>query len=191
MVVVSHLSRSWRRRACVVALVMSSSVSSFAATFEATVSRVVDGDTVWVRAVAGVASAVASEVGSDVAGAAASRRPKLIKLRLQGIDAPERCQAWGAQATAALEARVLHQRVQVQMRAKDDHQRALGNLLLNGEDVSAWMVTEGHAWSYHFRRSSGPYAEPEQQARAARRGLFADPAATEPRWFRRDHGPCL
>ena len=183
MVVVSHLSRTWRRRACVVALVLSGSVSSFAATFEATVSRVVDGDTVWVRAVA--------DVASDVAGAAAGRRPKPIKLRLQGIDAPERCQAWGAQATAALEARVLHQRVQVQMRAKDDHQRALGNLLLNGEDVSAWMVTQGHAWSYHFRRSSGPYAEPEQQARAARRGLFADPAATEPRWFRRDHGPCL
>ena len=104
---------------------------------------------------------------------------------------PERCQAWGAQATAALEVRVLHQRVQVQTRAKDDHQRALGNLLLNGEDVNAWMVTQGHAWSYRFRRSGGPYAEPEQQARAARRGLFADPAATEPRWFRRDHGPCL
>ena len=183
MVVVSHLSRTWRRRACVVALVLSSSVSSFAATFEATVSRVVDGDTVWVRAVA--------DVAPDVAATAAGHRPKPIKLRLQGIDAPERCQAWGAQATAALEARVLHQRVQVQMHAKDDHQRALGNLLLNGEDVSAWMVTQGHAWSYHFRRSSGPYAEPEQQARAARRGLFADPAATEPRWFRRDHGPCL
>ena len=173
------MSRTRRRLACVVALVLSSAVSSFAATFEATVSRVVDGDTVWVRAVA--------DAVPDVAG----RRPNPVKLRLQGIDAPERCQAWGAQATAALEAHVLHQRVLVQTRAKDDHQRALGNLLLNGEDVSAWMVTQGHAWSYRFRRSGGPYAEPEQQARAARRGLFADPAATEPRWFRRDHGPCL
>ena len=148
---------------------------SFAATFEGTVSRVVDGDTVWVRA----------------AGDGSGRNPRPIKLRLQGIDAPERCQAWGAQATAALSARVLHQRVEVSTRAKDDYQRTLGNLLLNGEDVSAWMVAQGHAWSYHHRHSGGPYADQEQQARAARRGLFADPAAMEPRWFRRDHGACL
>ena len=138
--------------------------------FEGVVTRVVDGDTVWVQTADG-------EGGR-------------IKLRLQGIDAPERCQPWGAQATAALQARVLHQRVQVQTRAKDDYQRTLGNMTLNGEDLSAWMVDQGHAWSYHYRHSRGPYAAQEQQAQAARRGLFADPAAVEPRWFRRSHGPC-
>ena len=158
----------------VLALAMVAAWPAHAGILEGIVVRVVDGDTLWVRA--------------DAAGNGRSAKP--IKLRLQGIDAPERCQAGGAQATAALTERVLHQRVQVLTRAKDDYQRTLGNLLLNGEDISEWMVLQGHAWSYHYRRSNGPYADQEQAARGARRGLFADAAAVEPRWFRRDHGPC-
>ena len=131
------------------------------------VTRVADGDTLWVRPADG----------------------KPIKVRLQGIDAPERCQPWGEQARAALAARVLHRQVAVRTRAYDDYRRAIAHVELNGEDVAAWMVREGHAWSYRYRRSLGPYAEQEQQARAARRGLFAQ-AAIEPRVFRKTHGPC-
>jgi micrococcal nuclease len=133
------------------------------------VTRVSDGDTLWVR----------PDDGS---------RP--VKLRMQGIDAPERCQPWGPQATAALSGRVLNQRVQVRTRAYDDYQRAIGSLLFNGEDIAAWMVREGHAWSYRYRRSPGPYAAQEQEARAAKRGLFAESTAIEPRVFRKQHGPC-
>ncbi len=131
------------------------------------VTRVADGDTLWVRPASG----------------------KPVKVRLQGIDAPEHCQAWGEQARAALAARVLHQQVQVRTRAYDDYQRAIAHVELHGEDVAAWMVREGHAWSYRYRRSPGPYAEQEQQARAARRGLFSRPAV-EPRVFRKTNGPC-
>jgi micrococcal nuclease len=149
-------------------------VQAQAAELEATVTRVVDGDTVWLQA----------------AGKSDGKKSKPFKLRLQGIDAPERCQAWGAQATAALSARVLHQRVQVQTRSKDDYDRTLGNIRLQGEDISAWMVSQGHAWSYRYRRSNGPYAAQELTAKTAKRGLFADTAAQEPRWFRKAHGPC-
>jgi micrococcal nuclease len=135
--------------------------------FSGVVTHVTDGDTVWVRPEGG--------------------RP--VKLRLQGIDAPERCQPWGPQAQAALASRVLHQQVQVHARARDDYQRTVGSLQLHGEDIGAWMVREGHAWSNHYRRSLGPYAEQERQARAQRRGLFAAPAI-EPRVFRKTHGPC-
>jgi micrococcal nuclease len=145
---------------------------------EATVTRVVDGDTVWLQA--------SAEPGTT----ANRKKAKPFKLRLQGIDAPESCQAWGAQATAALTARVLHQRVQVQTRSKDAYDRTLGNIRLQGEDVSAWMVSQGHAWSYRYRRSNGPYAEQELVAKNAKRGLFADAAAQEPRWFRKAHGFC-
>lgn len=133
------------------------------------VTRVSDGDTLWVR--------------PDDGG-----RP--LKLRLQGIDAPERCQAWGPQARDALAARVLNRPVQVHTRAYDDYQRLIGTLQIDGEDVAAWMVREGHAWSYRYRRSLGPYAEQEAQARAARRGLFAADAPVLPRDFRKAHGPC-
>lgn len=141
------------------------------------VTRVSDGDTLWVR---------------PDAPNAAGRRPKPIKLRLQGIDAPERCQAWGPQAQAALEARVLHQRIELLTAdARDDYGRTLGNVLLQGEDISAWMVSQGHAWSYRYRRSDGLYAAQEQAARQFKRGLFADPRAVAPREFRKLHGPCV
>ena len=145
-----------------------------AAQREATVTRVVDGDTLWLQSTA----------------LAGGKKSKPFKLRLQGIDAPESCQAWGEKATAVLSARVLNQRVQVQTRSKDDYNRTLGNIRLRGEDISAWMVSEGHAWSYRYRRSEGPYAAQEQAAKRAKRGLFADAAAQEPRWFRKAHGPC-
>jgi micrococcal nuclease len=142
---------------------------------EATVTRVVDGDTLWLQA----------NVNAN------GKKPRPFKMRLQGIDAPERCQAWGTQATAALSERVLNQRVQVQTRSKDDYDRTLGNIRLQGEDISAWMVSQGHAWSYRYRRSNGPYAEQELVAKTAKRGLFADAGAQEPRWFRKANGPCL
>jgi len=132
------------------------------------VIRVTDGDTLWVRA---------------------DPRSRPYKLRLQGIDAPERCQAWGAQSKAALASRVLNQTVQIRLRAYDDYQRGIATLERDGEDIAAWMVREGHAWSYRWGRSLGPYATEEKAARAARRGLFAA-EAVEPRAFRKQHGPC-
>ena len=165
-----HLAERGRRWGGALVLALGLGLSCAAAAWEGTVTHVTDGDTVWVR--------------PDVGGG----RP--VKLRLDGIDAPERCQAWGPQASTALAARVLRQRVEVEGRAVDDHGRLLGRLVLGGEDLGAWMVQQGHAWSYRYRRSLGPYAEQERQARAQGLGLHADPAAEEPRWFRRDHGPC-
>jgi endonuclease YncB( thermonuclease family) len=85
---------------------------------------------------------------------------------------------------------VLHKHVDIDTRAVDDYQRTLGKLVLNGEDIGAWMVLQGHAWSYRYRRSAGPYAAQEQQARIVHRGLFAATGAVEPRAFRKAHGPC-
>jgi endonuclease YncB( thermonuclease family) len=132
------------------------------------VTHVTDGDTVWVRPAEG----------------------KPLKVRLVGIDAPERCQAWGAQSKAALAAKLLNQPVELTVQARDDYQRLLATVQLRGENVNAWLVSQGHAWSAHFRNSLGPYAAEEKQARAARRGLFADEQALNPRDFRKAHGTC-
>ena len=136
------------------------------------VTHVSDGDTVWVR--------------RDDAP-----RRKPVKLRLAGIDAPERCQPWGAEASAALTQRVLHRHVEVPTRAVDNYGRLLGGLYLDdGGDVAAWMVANGHAWSARWHRRPGPYAVQEQAARSRRAGLFGDAAAIEPWVFRKAHGPC-
>lgn len=140
-----------------------------AAAFDGIVTRVSDGDTLWVRPLQG---------------------GKPHKLRVQGIDAPERCQRGGREATERLKALVQGQTVRAQEGPRDDHGRRLVRLMRGDLDVGAQLVREGHAWSHRYRRDPGPYAAEEQDARAHRRGLFAEPAAMPPREFRRTHGPC-
>ena len=133
------------------------------------VTRVVDGDTVWVKT-------------------SASQPP--LKVRIQGIDAPEVCQTGGMQAKAALKSRVLGQSVAVSSGAHDDYGRTVGTLYWQGQDVGRWMVASGHAWVYSFRNKKGPYADEFAQAQSARHGVFSDAAAEEPRLFRKRQGSC-
>lgn len=137
--------------------------------YEARVTRVSDGDTVWVQPLP---------------------NGRFRKLRMQGIDAPEICQPGGTASRDALSARVLRQVVTVTESRRDDYGRALVKLQHEGDDVAAFMVRQGQAWSYRWRHSDGPYAREERQARAQRRGLFATAAPELPRDFRRRHGPC-
>jgi endonuclease YncB( thermonuclease family) len=137
--------------------------------YEARVTRVSDGDTVWVQPLAG---------------------GRYRKLRLDGLDAPEICQHGGTESRDALAQRVLRQRVTVTERRLDDYGRGLATLEHGGADVGGWMVAQGQAWSYRWRRSLGPYQAQESLARAQRRGLFALADAEIPRAFRRRHGPC-
>ena len=113
-----------------------------------------------------------------------------VKIRIDGMDAPEICQAHGPASRQALQVRVLHQTVSVDGRRRDSYGRVLARISWQQADVGDWMVRQGHAWSYRYRRDSGPYAAQEAQARAGQRGLFADARAVEPREFRKRHGPC-
>ncbi len=137
--------------------------------YAARVSRVFDGDTVWVRPLEG---------------------GRYRKLRLDGIDAPEICQAGGTASRDALARRVLNQVVTVRVRSHDNYGRGLARLTHQGDDVATWMVVQGQAWSYRWRRSLGPFKDEEARARRVRKGLFAEAAPELPRAFRQRHGPC-
>lgn len=144
------------------------------------VTRVSDGDTIWVRPGA----------PTPAPPARGEKRARPIKIRIEGIDAPERCQPWGPQATEALRTRLMGQTVQVALRGRDDYRRWLGQVEHDGEDVAAWLVREGHAWSYGHRHGAGVLAALERQARERGAGLFAQPDPMPPGVFRRWHGPC-
>lgn len=140
-----------------------------AASYHATVTHVTDGDTLWVRP---------------------RGRQATVEIRIVDIDAPESCQPFGREARKALAGRVLRQDVQVRTRGVDAYQRTLARVQHRGQDIGAWLVHEGHAWSSEFRGRSGPYERLELQARRERRGLWSAPGALEPRSFRRRHGRC-
>lgn len=137
--------------------------------YSARVSRVHDGDTLWVKPLDG---------------------GRYRKLRIDGIDAPEICQSGGIASRDALARRVLRQVVEVRIRGSDDYGRGIARLSHQDDDIAAWMVAQGQAWSYRWGRSLGPFKNQEMQARQARKGLFADASAELPREFRQRHGPC-
>ncbi len=112
------------------------------------------------------------------------------KIRLDGIDAPEICQAWGQQSKQALASFLGRGQVTVTVRSRDDYQRLLARVQIKGQDAGEWLVTNGHAWSYQYRHDPGPYRTQEVQAHTAGRGLFAEASAMRPREFRKAHGPC-
>jgi micrococcal nuclease len=149
------------------ALLLSSAASAKLLT--GVVSHVTDGDTLWVRLSGG---------------------GEPVKVRFQGIDAPETCQEWGRESHQALKAKAMNQPVVMNTRAVDQYGRLLARIRMDGEDLGAWMVARGHAWSYHYRRDPGPYAMEERSARTAKRGLWAAASPTEPREFRKQHGEC-
>ena len=132
------------------------------------VTRVVDGDTLWVKN-------------------SANTRP--VKVRIQGIDAPEICQLGGLQAREALKRKALGQSVTVTPKAHDDYGRTIGIVHLQGHDIGRWMVAQGHAWAYTYRNKKGPYADEFQQAQSEGRGMFNN-ASEDPRLFRKRHGSC-
>ena len=155
--------------ALLAALLLAFASPASARDLEGIVTHVTDGDSIWVRP----------------AGAADAEQ-----VRLQGIDAPEICQAFGKQARQALAAHLLHREVRVAVRARDVYQRNIGMVSLQGEDIGAWLVAGGYAWSTHYQRRAGPYAKEETAARVARRGLWQGDAPLEPREFRKRHGSC-
>ena len=132
------------------------------------VTRVVDGDTLWVKT-------------------SANAQP--LKVRIQGIDAPEICQLGGLQSREALKRKALGQSVTVTSKAHDDYGRTIGIVHLQGHDIGRWMVAQGHAWAYTYRHKKGPYAEEFQQAQSAGRGIFISDSEN-PRLFRKRHGSC-
>lgn len=134
------------------------------------VVRVVDGDTLWFRPDEPAEPQVA--------------------VRLRGIDAPESCQLWGRQATAALREHVQGRPATLRLHGQDDYRRTLGTISVGGVDVNAALVAQGHAWAWRDVHGRSPYLREEATARSSLRGLHADPAAETPWDFRYRHGRC-
>lgn len=134
------------------------------------VSRVVDGDTLWFQP---------AEPGEP-----------LVAVRLRGIDAPETCQPWGRQAAVALRQQAQGRAATLRTHGQDEYRRTLGTLTVEGVDLNAALVEQGHAWAWRDSHGRSPYLLQEAQARAAGRGAHTSPDAEAPWDFRRRHGRC-
>lgn len=109
-----------------------------------------------------------------------------IKIRLAGIDTPEKSQAFGTKAKQALSDKVFGQTVDVKEQSKDRYGRTVADLYLGTRWVNLEMVTEGWAWHYKQYSKDKQLAAAEQVARMGKLGLWADKTPQPPWEFRAD-----
>ena len=103
-----------------------------------------------------------------------------MKVRLSGIDTPERKQTcrkasitWrcGYEATETLRNWTYTKEVRCVGDTKDRYGRLIANCFVDGYNVNARLVYEGLALAY--RKYSKQYVPEEDKARAAKRGMWA------------------
>nr|MDP2190785.1 thermonuclease family protein [Rhodoferax sp.] len=114
------------------------------------------------------------------------------KIRLAGIDAPEKKQAFGNRSKESLSDLVFDKTVNVETSKRDRYGREIGKVLVNGQDVNLVQVERGMAWFYRqYQREQSPndrrlYEAAEDAAKAGKRGLWRDTEPVPPWEFR--HG---
>jgi len=113
------------------------------------------------------------------------------KIRLAGIDAPEKRQPFGQQSKQMLSDRVFGKQVLIETGKTDRYQRTIGKVFVAGEDVNLEQVRAGLAWHYkkYEREQSAPdrlrYATAEVDARRGLRGIWQQPEPVAPWGYRK------
>lgn len=112
------------------------------------------------------------------------------KIRLVGIDAPEKAQAYGQVSKKSLSDLVFRKDVVVSWEKRDRYQRILGKVLLNDQDICLEQVKRGMAWHYkQYQRDQSSedrifYSRAEEEAKKNRSGLWAEESPMPPSEFR-------
>ena len=154
---------------CIAALVLFLAGNLNASTLQGKVVHVADGDTI------------------TVLDATNTQH----KIRLQGIDAPEKAQAFGQKSKQSLHQLVHSKQVTIEYQKKDKYGRTVGKVVHNGNDVCLEQIKLGMAWHYKQYESEQSkedreiYAQAELSARANAIGLWKDKQPIPPWEYRR------
>lgn len=114
------------------------------------------------------------------------------KIRLMGIDAPEKKQPFGNKSKESLSALIFNKQVVVEFNKKDRYGRTIGKITVDGIDANLQQIKAGLAWHYkqYEKEQSAEdralYAQTEEQSRGERRGLWLDAEPTPPWDWRRE-----
>ncbi len=128
------------------------------------VVKVIDGDTIDVNLTNGTA-----------------------RIRLYGIDAPEKDQEYGKQSTRQLSRLIDNEIVKIYVMDKDRYGRLVGKIFFEGEYINHTMVKEGAAWWYKQYASKDIDLQlAEEWARHEEEGLWNNDNPTAPWDYR--HG---
>jgi endonuclease YncB( thermonuclease family) len=97
------------------------------------------------------------------------------KIRLSGIDAPEKRQPLGSRSKENLSRLAFDKEVTVDWQKRDRFDRIVGKVMVEGQDVNLEQIKAGVAWHFKRYEEEQPladrlsYAQAESEARASRR----------------------
>lgn len=109
-----------------------------------------------------------------------------VRVRVAGIDAPERSQAFGQRSKQRMSEIVFGKAVQVESTKRDRYGRVIGKVMVNGRDAGLSLIDSGLAWHYkkYQREQSAAdreiYSLAEDKARSSKVGLWRDSDPTPP-----------
>lgn len=113
------------------------------------------------------------------------------KIRLAGIDAPEKKQPFGNVSKQSLSDLVYGKQVSVDYNKQDRYGRTVGKVIIDGTDVNLEQVKRGLAWFYKKYQNEQPlkdrldYLHAQEAAEKTKVGLWVDPKPIAPWDFRR------
>lgn len=116
------------------------------------------------------------------------------KIRLAGIDAPEKSQAFGTRSKQHLSDLVFGKSVVVDWNKTDKYGRTIGKVLVSGQNANLNQVKAGMAWHYkEYEKEQSAvdrdeYSKAEAMAHTQRLGLWSDPHPIPPWDFRHGTG---
>lgn len=129
-----------------------------------TVTKVMDGDTLMLKAA------------------------RDVKVRLARIDAPEKSQMFGAEAKEALSSMVSGKVVRVSSLKADMYGRTVAEVYCGtGMSVNAKMVESGLAWQYLQYDKGEELSKLQDKARAEKKGLWVQQFPEPPWQYRKKH----
>lgn len=103
-----------------------------------------------------------------------SRRKVSYRIRLDGIDAPEKGMPYAKKAKEYLAALLLNQEIELRVMSADRYGRYVGKVYCNGKEVSLLMLEAGYAWHYSKYNQDAAFSEAEHSAHEQRNGLWQD-----------------
>lgn len=112
---------------------------------------------------------------------------KRVKVRLYGIDTPERSQWYGQNAKTFTSSQVMGKMVEVQEFDVDRYGRVVGLVSVGDLVLNKHLVAYGYAWVYHQyckKPFCSEWSELEAEAREEKRGLWKNPNVIPPWEYR-------
>ena len=106
---------------------------------------------------------------------------EMLRIRMYGMDAPEKSQDYGSESKQALEKLVVGKNLSLEVKNKDRYGRTVAIIYANGKNVNEEMVKTGNAWWYQeYAKKDMQFEEYQKNAKQKKLGIFSRKGYEEP-----------